>query len=93
MQQILSCTTLKDPGSSLIFKLKAKTLSNLEHLWYYTHVVLFFGLKRIWSYKDFEDLFILSILALFALHVKYLSSNLYQTLTDCFSQYYLGKVW
>ena len=70
MQQILSCTTLKDPGSSLICKLKAKTLSNLEHLLYHTHVVLFFGLKRIWSYKDFEDLFILSILALFALHVN-----------------------
>ena len=42
---------VKVPGKSLIFNLKAKILISLEHLWYYTHVVIFLDYKRLWVHK------------------------------------------
>ena len=42
---------LKVPGKSLISNLKAKILISLEHLWYYTHVVIFLDYKILWMHK------------------------------------------
>ena len=42
---------LKVPGKSLIANLTAKILISLEHLWYYTHVVIFLDYKILWMHK------------------------------------------